>query len=184
MNHIMKISYYEVKETHESKQFHQHLTKKTSEKPQLKNAECSFNNQWGFLCSCIDDSSASQMIPQMRLNLIMILVALVANWLQEAQIHLNPENKSEKWAVRHTYDDIKMNKLAIKLFKSDRKLLKLKSNNVGNPVHLQPTFEQSHIIIIIIRESYSDYIKQIMKDTHYSSKLSRSRKAQQSMHIY
>ncbi len=97
---------------------------------------------------------------------------------------MNPENKSEKWVVRHTYDDVKMNKLAIKLFKSDQKLLKLELDNVGNPVHLQPTFEQSHIIIIITRESYSDYIKQIMKDTHYSSKLLRSRKAQQLMHIY
>ena len=76
------------------------------------------------------------MISQMRLNLIVILVTLVANWLQEAQIHLNPENKPEKWAVRHTYGDIKMNKLAIKLFKSDQKLLKLESNNVSNPVHL------------------------------------------------
>ncbi len=77
-----------------------------------------------------------------------------------------------------------MNKLAIKLFKSDWKLLKLELNNVSNSVHLQPTFEQSHIIIIITRELYSDHIKQIMKDTHYSLKLSRSRKAQQSMHIY
>jgi len=77
-----------------------------------------------------------------------------------------------------------MNKLAIKLFKSDQKLPKLKSDNVSNSVHLQPTFEQSHTIIIITRESYSDHIKQIMKDTHYSSKLSRSRKAQQPMHIY
>jgi hypothetical protein len=76
-----------------------------------------------------------------------------------------------------------MNKLAIKLFKSDRKLLKLKLNNVSNPVHLQPTFEQLCIIVIITRGSYSDHIKQIMKDTHYSSKLSRSRKAQQLMHI-
>jgi len=59
------------------------------------------------------------MISQMRLNLIVISAALVANWLQEAQIHLNPENKPEKWAVRHAYDDVKMNKLAIKLFKSD-----------------------------------------------------------------
>ncbi len=113
----------------------------------------------------------------MRLNLIVIPAAFVANWLQEAQIHLNPENKPEKWAVRHAYDDAKMNKLAIKLFKSDQKLLKLELNNVGNPVHLQPTFEQSHIIVIIIRELYSGHIKQIMKDTHYSSKLSRSRKA-------
>jgi len=86
--------------------------------------------------------------------------------------------------VRHAYDDIKINKLTIKLFKSDQKLLKLESDNVSNPVHLQPTFEQSHIIIIITRESYSDYIKQIMKDAHYSSKLSRSKKAQQLMHIY
>jgi len=124
------------------------------------------------------------MISQMRLNLIVVSAALVANWLQEAQIHLNPENKPEKWAVRHTYGDVKMNKLAIKLFKSDQKLLKLESNNVGNPVHLQPTFEQSHIIVIITRGLYSDHIKQIMKDTHYSSKLSRSRKAQQPMHIY
>ena len=50
----------------------------------------------------------------------MVSAALVANWLQEAQIHLNPENKPEKWAVRHTYGDVKMNKLAIKLFKSDQ----------------------------------------------------------------
>jgi len=114
----------------------------------------------------------------------MISAALVANWLQEAQIHLNSENKSEKWAVRHTYDDVKMNKLAIKLFKSDQKLLKLELDNVSNSVHLQPTFEQSHIIVIITRELYSDYIKQIMKDTHYSSKLSRSEKTQQSVHIY
>ncbi len=184
MNCIIKVSYCKVKEAHESKQFHQHLTKKIFEKPQLKDAECSSDNQWGFLCSCIDDSSALQMISWMRLNLIVISATLVANWLQEAQIHLNPENKSEKWAVRHTYDDIKMNKLAIKLFKSDWKLLKLESNNVGNSVHLWPTFEQSHIIVIIIRELYSDHIKQIMKDTHYSSKLSRSRKAQQSVHIY
>ena len=120
----------------------------------------------------------------MRLNLIVVSAALVANWLQEAQIHLNPENKSEKWVMRHTYDDVKMNKLAIKLFKSDQKLLKLKPDNVSNSVYLQPTFEQSCIIIIITRESYSDHIKQIMKDTHYSSKLSRSRKAQQSVHIY
>ncbi len=97
---------------------------------------------------------------------------------------MNPENKPEKWAVRHTYDDVKINKLAIKLFKSDQKLLKLELNNVSNSVHLQPTFEQLRIIIIITRELYSDHIKQIMKDTHYSSKLSRSRKAQQSMHIY
>jgi len=41
----MKISYYKVKEAHESKQFHQHLTKETSEKPQLKDAECPFDNQ-------------------------------------------------------------------------------------------------------------------------------------------
>ncbi len=184
MNHIMKVSYHKVKEAHESKQFHQHLTKRTFKKPQLKNAECSFSNQWGFLCSCIDDSSASQMISWMRLNLIVVPAALVANWLQEAQIHLNPENKSEKWAVRHTYGDIKMNKLAIKLFKSDQKLLKLELNNVSNSVHLQSTFEQLHIIVIITRGLYSDHIKQIMKDTHYSSKLSRSRKAQQSMHIY
>ncbi len=120
----------------------------------------------------------------MRLNLIVISAALVANWLQEAQIHLNPENKPEKWAVRHAHDDVKMNKLAIKLFKSDQKLLKLESNNVSNSVHLWPTFEQLCIIVIITRESYSDYIKQIMKDTHYSLKLSRSRKAQQSVHIY
>ncbi len=184
MNCIMKVSYHKVKETHESKQFHWHLTKKTFKKPQLKNAECSFSNQWGFLCSCIDDSSASQMISQMRLNLIMIPTALVVNWLQEAQIHLNPENKPEKWAVRHAYDDVKMNKLAIKLFKSDQKLLKLELDNVSNSVHLQPTFEQLHTIIIITRELYSDHIKQIMKDTHYSLKLSRSRKAQQSVHIY
>jgi len=124
------------------------------------------------------------MISQMRLNLIVVSAALVANWLQEAQIHLNPENKSEKWAVRHTYDDVKMNKLAIKLFKSDQKLLKLELDNVSNPVHLQPTFKQSCIIVIITRESYSGHIKQIIKDTHYSSKLSRSRKAQQSVHIY
>jgi len=123
------------------------------------------------------------MISQMRLNLIVISAALVANWLQEAQIHLNPENKPEKWAVRHAYDDIKMNKLAIKLFKSDRKLLKLESNNVSNPVHLQPTFEQLRTIVIT-KGLYSGHIKQIMKDTHYSSKLSRSRKAQQLMHIY
>jgi len=114
----------------------------------------------------------------------MILTTLVANWLQEAQIHLNSENKPEKWAVRHTYDDVKMNKLTIKLFKSDQKLLKLEPDNVGNSVHLQPTFEQSCIIIIIIRKLYSDHIKQIMKDTHYSLKLLRSRKAQQLMHIY
>jgi len=120
----------------------------------------------------------------MRLNLIVIPAALVVNWLQEAQIHLNPENKSEKWAVRHTYDDVKMNKLAIKLFKSDQKLLKLEPDNVSNSVYLQPTFEQSCTIVIITRESYSGHIKQIMKDTHYSSKLSRSRKAQQSVHIY
>jgi len=124
------------------------------------------------------------MISQMRLNLIMVPAALVANWLQEAQIHLNPENKPEKWAVRHTYDDVKMNKLAIKLFKSDQKLLKLEPNNVSNSVHLQPTFKQSCTIVIITRGSYSDHIKQIMKDTYYSSKLSRSKKAQQLMHIY
>jgi len=41
----MKVSYHEVKEAHESKQFHQHLTKKTFEKPQLKDAKCSFSNQ-------------------------------------------------------------------------------------------------------------------------------------------
>jgi hypothetical protein len=92
------------------------------------------------------------MISQMRLNLIVVSAALVANWLQEAQIHLNPENKPEKWAVRHTYDDVKMNKLAIKLFKSDQKLLKLELNNVSNSVHLQPTFEQSCIIVIITRD--------------------------------
>ncbi len=184
MNRIMKVFYHEVKEACESKQFHQHLIKRTFEKPQLKDAECPFSNQWGFLCSCIDDSSASQMISQMRLNLIVVSAALVANWLQEAQIHLNPENKPEKWAVRHTYDDVKMNKLAIKLFKSDQKLLKLKPDNVGNSVHLQPTFEQSCTIVITTRESYSGHIKQIMKDTHYSSKLSRSRKAQQPVHIY
>ena len=124
------------------------------------------------------------MISQMRLNLIVVPAALVANWLQEAQIHLNSENKPEKWVVRHTYDDIKMNKLAIKLFKSDQKLLKLEPDNVSNSVHLQPTFEQLHTIVIITRELYSDHIKQIMKDTHYSSKLSRSRKAQQSVYIY
>jgi len=124
------------------------------------------------------------MISQIRLNLIVVSAALVANWLQEAQIYLNSENKPEKWAVKHAYNDAKMNKLAIKLFKSDQKLLKLELNNVGNSVHLQPTFEQSHIIVIITKGLYSGHIKQIMKDTHYSSKLSRSRKAQQLMHIY
>jgi len=124
------------------------------------------------------------MISQMRPNLIVVSAALVANWLQEAQIHLNSENKPEKWVVRHIYDDVKLNKLAIKLFKSDQKLLKLKSDNVSNSVHLQPTFEQSHTIVIITRGLYSGHIKQIMKDTHYSSKLSRSKKAQQLMYIY
>ena len=124
------------------------------------------------------------MISQMRLNLIVVSATLVANWLQEAQIHLNPENKPEKQAVRHAYGDTKMNKLAIKLFKSDQKLLKLEPDNVSNSVYLQPTFEQLRIIVIITRGSYSDHIKQIMKDTHYSPKLSRSRKVQQLMHIY
>jgi len=72
----------------------------------------------------------------MRLNLIVVSAALVVNWLQEAQIHLNSENKSEKWVMRHAYDDVKMNKLAIKLFKSDQKLLKLEPNNVSNSAHL------------------------------------------------
>jgi hypothetical protein len=66
---------------------------------------------------CIDDSSVSQIVSWMKLNLIVISITLVANWLQKTQIHLNSENKFEKWVVKHTYDDIKMNKLTVKLFK-------------------------------------------------------------------
>jgi len=120
----------------------------------------------------------------MKLNLIVILITLVANWLQETQIHLDFENKFEKWVVKHIYDDIKINKLTVKLFRSDWKLLKQQQFIVNDFDDFQHTFEQSHIIVIIIRELYNNHIKQIMKNIHYLQKLSKSRKISQSVHMY
>jgi len=77
-----------------------------------------------------------------------------------------------------------MNKFAVKLIRNDQKLLKQQQYTANDFDDLQHTFKQLHIIVIITRELYNNHIKQIMKDIHYSLKLSKSKKISQSMHMY
>ena len=169
LNCILKVAHAEISHDCWAKKYDQHLTWETAESSQLMMTQCSSRDKFEIQCSCIDDDSASQLKSLSDVNLIMMSAALIPNWLQKTYTHLNSDNKLKKWEVRHVYDDVKMNKLVKKLFIENQSLLKLVTISEKSDI-FQYTIEQTHIIIITTRESYADYVHNVMKEMYQSSK--------------
>ena len=169
LNHILKVAHAEISHDHWAKKYDQYLTWEITESPQLAMTQYLFRDKFEIQCSCIDDDSASQLKSLSDVNLIMISAALISNWLQKTCTHLNSDNKLNKWEIKHVYDDVKMNKLVKKLFIENQPLLELVTISKKSDIFWH-TIEQTHIIVITTRESYADYVHNVMKEMYQSSK--------------
>ena len=133
-----------------------HLKKGTSAAPQPADAKCPSGNQYGIECSCVDAGPAARMRPRSGANLVVVPAGLVANWLSEINLHLDMQDKTFDWQVRHGHADNKMNKLAIRLTDADAHLLEPSSNANGDIY--RPSIGQCRLVCVTTRGCYKAHV--------------------------
>ncbi len=152
LNHLLHIAHNEINNAHYKKKFNEHLKENTLSTFQSKDAKCSFNNKLKIECSCVNASSSVRLISSKFVNLVIISLILIINWLKKIQIHFNKNNDLLCWQIHHAYCDAKMNALVIRLTWTDRDFL------------IEQEQASFNLICVITINMYKTYVAALMRN--------------------
>ena len=165
LNRVLEIVHRDVSDARQKKDYTRHLKKGTKDEPQPDDAKCPSGNQYGIECACVDAGPAARMRPQSGANLIVVPAGLVANWLAEINRHLDLQDTTCDWKIRHAYSDDKMNKLAPRLTDKDHELLVPAHNKEKTLFHCM--VDQCRLVCVTTKGCYPGHVINTMRYLYF-----------------
>jgi hypothetical protein len=152
LNRIFYKTHNEISKSRHRQNWFKHLQKKIMFASQFKNVKCFSRNKYEIKCFCVDQNSFAHLLLTIDVNLIIVFVFIITNWVEHATRYFRNDSLLNNWNLRQNYIHEKLNHLTSSLKIQDRLLFECRDEIFHNSTYYINAFT---IIIIITKDCYN-----------------------------